>query len=304
MTGESKELRSASSADGRCLSLQRPRRIVALTLLVAGIALLAISLLGDYTSAGRYVNLPPRPWERYDDALASRTPDLASLYLAAQASSRQDLRDLPPRQTMEILYGVVADRFTHGDRATYNPFSNWVLWALGSVSPRHAYIQDPDALLRYGHSALCGEISFVLLRLAAQAGIRARHALLNGHIVMEAWYDGDWHAYDPDLESNVVDEEGNVLSVDKAARRPDLLRKAYAKLGTTISMAQLLAIYTNIADDVYVVYPATSFFAPVGHWPGRIEQAAGYARFGIPVALLVTGVVLLAGGRSRCGDGE
>lgn len=292
MSRESSKEGTEGTAASRAAATRRSGAWAGTAFLVAGIVLLAVSFAGNFTSAGRYVNLPPRPGERFDPALVPGTPDLPSLYRAAQLRAGGNLRDLPPARAMEILYETVADRFTHGDRATYNPYSNWVLWALGAVSPRHAYIQDPDALLRYGHSAMCGEVSYVLLRLAGMAGIRARHVHLNGHIVMESWYEGEWHAYDPDLEGVVRDESGSVLSVRKAVRRPERLRNVYEGRGTPSYMDHLMEIYTNESDDRYFSYPAGSFFDPVGHWPGRIEQLAGYARFGIPVFFLIAGFIL------------
>jgi hypothetical protein len=275
----------------------RVRRTAGVVLLVAGSILLLVSLIGDHSAAGRYADYPPRGWERFDPAMASRTPDLRSLFREAEARGGAPLRDLPPPRAMELLDGVVMDRFTHGDRATYNPFSNWILWAIGVASPRHSYIQDPEALLRNGHSAMCGEISFVLLRLGDMAGIRVRLVHLNGHMVMEAWYGGDWHAYDPDLEAIVRDEMGNVLSVKKAARRPDLLRRSYAGRGTPEYVDRILAIYTDTDDDGYLPYPPVGYFDPLGHWPGRVEQAAIMARSPLPILLLAAGFALLLAGR-------
>jgi hypothetical protein len=277
------------------------RRTAGLVLVLAGAFLLAVSLVGDRTGAGRYVNLPPRSWERYDPALASGTPDLESLYRAAQARAGRNLRDMPPREAMDLLYGVVSDRFTHGDRATYNLFSNWILWTAGTVIPRHRYMQDADALLRNGHSAMCGETSYVLLRLAGMAGIPSRHVHLNGHIVMEARYSDRWHAYDPDFEVLVRDKEGNVLSVAEAAARQDLLRRAYSGRGPSTQTESVLMIYANTGDDMYVSYPPKSFFNPVGHWPGRVEQAARISRYPVLAVLMVAGALLARPERTRKG---
>jgi hypothetical protein len=275
------------------------RRTAGLVLVLAGAILLAVSLTGDLTVAGRYVNLPPRSWERFDPALASRTPDLESLYRAAQGRANRDLREMPPREAMDLLYGMVSDRFTHGDRAKYNLFSNWILWAVGTVSPRHCYIQDADALLRNGYSAMCGETSYILLRLAGMGGILSRHVHLNGHIVMEAWYSDRWHAYDPDFEVLVRDTDGRILSVAEAAGRPDLLRQAYSGRGPPAQTESVLGIYTNTGDDTYLSYPPKSFFSPVGHWPGRIEQAGRIAKYPLPVALMASGFLLGRAGRIR-----
>lgn len=275
------------------------RRAVGLVLALAGAFLLAVSLIGDRTVAGRYINLPPRSWERFDLPLASRTPDLESLYRAAQGRANRSLREMPPQEAMDLLYEVVSDRFTHGDRATYNLFSNWILWTVGIVSPRHRYIQDADALLRNGHSALCGETSYILLRMAGMTGIPSRHVHLNGHMVMEARYSDRWHAYDPDFEVLVRDATGKILSVAEAAAQPDLLRRAYSGRGPSTQTESVLTIYTNTGDDMYVTYPPKSFFSPVGHWPGRVEQAAKLAKYPIPAALMAAGAFLARPGRTR-----
>ena len=274
------------------------RRTAGLILVLVVAILLAVSIFGDWTVAGRYVNLPPRSWERFDPSLAFRTPDLESLYRAAQGRASRNLREMVPQEAMDLLWVVVSDRFTHGDRATYNLYSNWILWAVGTVSPRHRYMQDADALLRNGHLAMCGETSYILQRLA---GIPSRHVHLNGHIVMEALYSGRWHAYDTDFEVLVRDENGNILSVAEAADRPDLLRRAYSGRGPSTQTESVLTIYTNTGDDMYVSYPPKSIFSPVGHWPGRVEQAGRAARYPVPAPLMAAGALLTRPGRNRKG---
>ena len=272
-----------------------------MVLVFTGAILLAVSVVGDRTGAGRYVNLPPRSWERFDPALASRTPDLESLYRAAQARASRNLRDMPHREAMDLLHGVVSDRFTHGDRATYSPFSNWLLWSLGFADPRFRDIQDPDALLRNGHSALCGDVSHVLMRLAEMVRIPTRHVLLDGHIVMEAWHDGYWHAYDPDLEVVIRGEAGRVLGVREAAGSPDRVRRAYSVRGDPAVTNAIVGIYGNIASHRYIAYPRRSIVGACGQRPGRVEQAAGVARFAVPPVLMATGAFLVRARRRRKG---
>jgi hypothetical protein len=270
-------------------------------LCLLGALLLGVSLAGVLTGAGRYVNLPPRSWERFDPALASLTPDLESLYRAAQGRASRNVRDMTPREAMDLLYGVVSDRFTHGDRATYSPFSNWLLWSLGFTDPRFRDIQDPDTLLRNGHSALCCDVSHVLMRLAEMSRIPARHVLLDGHIVMEAWYDGNWHAYDPDMEVLVRDEAGRVLSVREMAGSPDRVRRAYSVRGDPAFTDTIVGIYGNVASHRYVAYPRRSIVGDRGQRPGRVEQAAGAARFALPLAVLAAGAFLIRTGAPRKG---
>ena len=277
------------------------RRTAGLILVLVGAILLGVSMVGDRTDAGRYFNLPPRSWERFDLSLASRTPDMESLYRAAHGRASRNLREMPPQETMDLLYGVVSDRFTHGDRATYSPFSNWLLWSLGFADPRFRDIQDPDALLRNGHSALCGDVSHVLMGLAELSRIPTRHVLLDGHIVMEAWYDGNWHAYDPDMEVVIRDEAGRVLSVREVAASPDRVQRAYSVRGDPAFTNTIVGIYGNIASHRYIAYPRRNVVGARGQRPGRVEQAAGVARFAVPLAFLVAGAFLTRAGVLRKG---
>jgi hypothetical protein len=281
------------------LSGKGMRRVTGWVLILGGGLLLGISLAGTFAGTGNYFDAPSRSWERFDPLLASGTPDVESLFQTAQALAGRRLRNMPPSDAMNVLCGLTMDRFTHGNRATYSPSSNWILWMLGLAEPRFRDIQDPDTLLRYGHSALCGDVSHVLIRLAEKAGIPARHVLLNGHIVMEAWYDGNWHAYDPDLEVVLRDGQGRVPSVMEMAGSPDRIRDAYSVRGDSSFLRTILQIYGNIPSHRYIAYPRGSIFGPRGQRPGRVEQAAKVARFAVPSAILVAGLLLIRAGNRR-----
>lgn len=131
---------------------------------------MAVSLFGDYTFSGRYVSLPRRSWESHDPAPGSRAPDLAALFRSAQERDGGRLQEILHRQAMEILYGTVSDRFAHGEFVRYNLFGNWALRMLGGVIPDRGYKQNPDTLLRNGHSVLCGDVSYNLLRDGGRKG--------------------------------------------------------------------------------------------------------------------------------------
>lgn len=261
-------------------------------LVALGCGLLAASAFGVWTHMGNYRNYPPRPWERFDPSLAETTPDLDALYRAVEARAEGPFGELSPPERMQILYETVSDRFTHGDRAVYSPFSNWVMWTLGHINRRYLDIQDPDVLLRNGHSALCGDVSFVLIRLASKAGIPSRHVLLNGHIVMEAWYSGGWHAYDPDFEVTVKDPGGIVLDAETLFGKPDLLRQAYAGRGSSAFLDNLVSIYITREDNLWNTYPAESGITVKGQRPGRVEQAARQGRILLPAAMVLIGAYL------------
>lgn len=273
-------------------------------LVVLGLLLLAATAIGQWTDAGRYGSFPPRSWERFDPQLVGRTPDLDSLFREAQTRVIHPFPDRSPEDTMEVLFETVADRFTHGDKARYTPFGNWVLWTLGVVNNRYRDIQDPDILLRNGHSALCGDVSYVLLRLASKAEIPARMILLNGHIIMEAWYSGEWHAYDPDLEIIVRDENGRVLSSEELIRNPSLLRKAYARRGEPDFVENVVFLFTTVADNRSLTFPKEKGIFVKGQRPGRVEQAGTFGKTVLPAAMVLIGAALLRGNRRGKDPGD
>lgn len=165
-------------------------------ILSIGISLFGVTSLGHWTDIGGYNSGPPRPWERFDQELVKRTPNFQSLLAEARRRANGQLNELPPDEAMEILHAVIVDRFTHGD-AQHTIFTNWILWVLGKIHPAFAHIWDADIAVSRGHSLFCDQSSYLLLCLALESDIRARHVGLDGHVVMEAWYNNDWHLYDP-----------------------------------------------------------------------------------------------------------
>lgn len=280
------------------------RSRVGMALILCGAVLLVLTALGRWTGLGRYADFSPRSWERFDPAMAARTPSLDALFREAQSRAPRPFRELPPEEKMRVLHDTVADRFTNGDRAKYSPLSNWFLWALGAVDPLRRDIQAPDVLLRNGHSALCGDVSYVLIRLAEKAGIPARHVHLEGHILMEAWYAEGWRAYDPDLEVVVQDGSGAVYSVERLIQEPSLLREAYSHRGDPAYTDVVVALFTSVEDNRYISYPRRGGVGVKGQRPGRIEQAGRYAAIVLPVGIILAGGLLARTARRGGRSGE
>lgn len=192
---------------------------------------------------------------------------------------------------MMELYELVTERFTHGDTAHYNVFSNWLLAGMGMIHPAFAHIRVPETMVRRGHSLLCGQSAYVLLTLAQEHGVVVRHVGLVGHVVMEAWYNDDWHLFDPDLEVVPEDSDGRVLSVEELARRPELLERYYGEYdGTNASMVEILISREN---NTYMSYPPGTWF----EWKSNVlfwfEKLAGFLKFVLPVLMALVGGWLL-----------
>lgn len=278
----------------------RMRRGLGYGILSIGCVLTVVASLGEWSNLGDYVSTHPRSWERFDSDLVSRTPDLEGLFVAANQRTDNGLGSLGAKRTMQVLFETTTDRFTHG-ATMHTPFSNWILWSMGKIHPAFGAIRDPGNLLKRGESALCSDSSYVLMQLAIAAGIRARHVGLNGHVVMEAWYDGDWHMYDPDFEVVPYDDSGAVLSVQALSEDEVTIRNLYAgKLAGELDADEVIRIITSRYDNSFVSFPPGSQFEWKSQVLLRAEQVADVFKFIVPtIMILLAGVLLVYAGHSR-----
>ena len=250
-----------------------------------GMGLLVVAAIGHWTSFGEPEEIPPREWEIYDPSL--RTLD-SPQKLTTVAKKRLSASPTEP-EIMNALYQVVAERFTHGE-ATHGFFSNWALYLLGQIHPVFLHIWNP-ALMAKRSALLCDQSSYLLLKLALTNGVKARHIGLGGHVVMEGWYDADWHLYDPDLEVVPVDSAGRVLSVEALAQKPELVDKYYGAHG----VADMVSSREN---NTYMTYPSGARFEWKANLLAHIENVMETLKFLLPVAMIGGGICLVWRGRA------
>jgi hypothetical protein len=126
--------------------------------------------------------------------------------------------------------------------------------------------------------------------LANDIGIRSRHVGLGRHVVMEAFYDKDWHLYDPDMEVFVRDSNGDVLSVEELSNRNNdhLLRAAYRG-----HKEDIIPTLISREDNTFMNYPPGSWFV----WQSQVmyimEKAANYLKYIIPLSLFTLGIMII-----------
>lgn len=249
---------------------------------VVGFLLLLVTAAGHWTDLGRYDSAAPRKWERFDPSLVESLNSFSSLLETAQERIPENANE---SQTMEILYAIVADRFTHKE-ARHTFYSNWLLYLMGKIHPTFLHIRDTEVMLKNGYSLFCGQSSYILLQMALANDIRARHVGLDGHVVMEAWYDDDWHLYDPDLEVVPVNENGRVLSVEELAQDKVLLDKYYGPHRVT-------HIVGSRENNTYMSYPEGALFEWKSNVLAYFEKGMEIFKFILPVLMIVVGVVLM-----------
>jgi hypothetical protein len=187
---------------------------------------------------------------------------------------------------MRVLHDVVAERFTNHE-ARHTLFTNWILWALSKIHPSFGRIWSVELLTSGGHSGFCDQVSYVLLQLALDSGIRARHVNLYGHVVTEAWYGDAWHLFDPDFEVVPTDPTGRVLSVEDLSR-PKRARQFYKgpKQGAA-------ALIESTQDNTFVSYPVGARFEWKSQALSVLEQVAEILELVMPAGLILLGAWLL-----------
>lgn len=253
-------------------------KYVGISMSLIGVVLLLVAAAGHWTAVGKYENASPRNWERFDSNLVDTLDSFQRLNESAKDRLPANASE---REIMDALYDTVAERFTHKN-ATHNFFSNWLLYLAGKIHPALSSIYDPYLLVGKGHSLLCGQSSYVLLSLALENGIKARHVGLDGHVVMEAWYDSDWHLFDPDLEVVPLDSAGAVLSVEELALNQELLEKYYGPHG-------FVHIVGSRENNTYMSYPEGSRFEWKTNVLVYIEKVMEVLKFALPIVLIVMG---------------
>ncbi len=268
------------------------RQFIGAICMFSGTLLGVASLLGAWTPLGHYRNHSPRPWERFDAELVDRLRTVEDVLQQATTRLGRPLEQASPEAAVKVLYELVTERFTHDD-ARHNFFSNWILWAFGFFKSDFAHIRDPETMIAHGHSLFCDQSSYLLLHLLQRSGLQGRHVGLGGHVVMEAWYDGDWHLYDPDME--VLGERADRLveGVEQISKNPTLLRRLYGGPKTPI-----IPILESRQDNTFMSYPAGSWFG----WKSQVlslwEAGCEMLKWLFPLAALTGGYRLVRSGTS------
>jgi hypothetical protein len=179
---------------------------------------------------------------------------------------------------MNALYFVTTERFVHG-AAEHTPFTNWVVWARGLARPHPVRLRDTNELLKRGHAALCGQVSQLLADTAREMGIEARLIQLEGHVVMEAFFDGDWHMYDANAEVGPRDWQDALPSADELIADPG----GFLALSQT-NNPQMVPVFLHVEDN---------WIGDLDESRVRLEAFGSTAKYAFPVFMLLAAVVLL-----------
>jgi len=269
--------------------MQRNKRILFALLLAVGLLLETLAIYGGIyyvpiVDGGRGVG-------NMDPVLANKLKSVADIL---EESNRRDggVQKVSTQQQIRNIENVVQDIFTLGRPVKHSPLSNWILWLAGKFHPVLGTIFDADLISKWGGEVVCSQSSYVFVQAVNAAGFHARQIGLNGHVMAEVWYNGDWHAYDPSFRVDFSDPSGQVVGIEVLSRSPELARKI---LGNS-AHPELIPIILSREDNTYVSLPVGAYF----EWKSQamlwVERAAELLKFILPAILFVIGA---AGLRSR-----
>jgi hypothetical protein len=113
---------------------------------------------------------------------------------------------------------------------------------------------------------------------------------------MEAWYENDWHLYDPDFEVVPRDETGVVLSVEELATDIHALKTAYHGVKSVA-----IPIIASREDNTFMSYPIGAQFEWKSQVLSRMEQIMEVLKFIIPLLLIGYGLFYMRQSGSGAG---
>ena len=114
-------------------------------------------------------------------------------------------------------------------------------------------MHDPVRLLNVYGYGFCDDAANSFMMLARKAGLPARIWNLTGHVVSEAFYDGDWRMFDADGEVFYRSEsDGTVAGVKRLSRKPDLIRRHPSPNPLYHDTEHLVDLYTSRGDNQIV----------------------------------------------------
>jgi hypothetical protein len=152
-----------------------------------------------------------------------------SLYDESVASDKNSWRFEEEFPSMAST--VVRKRFYHG-YSYYGWRNNYMAGFFSKVMPEGLNaIVIPDDILKYPYAA-CSQQSIVLMQLLKRKGFNVRKVTfqgkMGGHFCFEAFYNGSWHFFDPDMEpDNELLAKYNRPSVTFLSNHKDIMLHAY-----------------------------------------------------------------------------
>ncbi len=226
------------------------------------------------------------------------------------ADSELDLTDLPG------LNSITKERYDTENRDYYRKVLNEIIAGNISDEERVVAVNDyvatrlnyyesqwelgsPRRVLERG-SQYCGHLTMAMATIIAVAypvriiNLRDSTTPPNTHAVVEVFYDGDWHLFDPTFGAKFRNNNGRIISYKELRLNPGSISpesfSMFSQKHPSVSLDSLFSVYTSGHHHFYYLSYSCSQYAhawwayknrlryvPVG---GRILMAAAGLRLG------------------------
>jgi hypothetical protein len=248
---------------------------------IIGLLLLLAAVVGELSAIIDYENKEVSEKQIFVPSLASTIKSVDQLFNFIAGENKASFMALSEKERMEKLFHGLNKRIIRGD-SQHTLFTNWIMASLRIIRHDLPTMRDSDNMLRFGSEAICSQAAHLLMTLARKAGMKARHVGLYGHVVMEAWYDSDWHMFDADQEIIPI-VDGEVLSVEELALNSVALKQYY---GYSNSLVEVISSRQN---HTYANHNGAQFV-----WSAQVlmllERGAFYLKFAIPLLFILLGI--------------
>lgn len=211
--------------------------------------------------------------EEYDPSLLQiNSMDKLNLYAENICKKVKDGNQISKEALYpEILTEIVRKRFYHNYYA-YGMGDNFMAWGVSKVIQRSwNEVWVADDILKSSY-AQCGQQSLVIMELLMKKGYPVRKVFLKSqknkfeHFVLEAYYDGSWHMFDPDFEPNMALLKSlKRPSVEQIARDTAMIAGLYNTRSSLVADLTKSITYGKInemmPDSAYQFQNATKIFS-------------------------------------------
>lgn len=119
-----------------------------------------------------------------------------------------------------------------------------------SLITKNNWLYNPVLLINSAGGGLCGFRSAAMTNILVYMGIKARSWCVNGHVVSEAYFDGRWQVYDPDLGVVYYNEKGNICSFNELSNNPHYITNPF-KIVSISSYCDSLTACSEKTAEMY-----------------------------------------------------
>lgn len=169
----------------------------------------------------------------------------------------------PDFRTVDSIQQFLLDEtaaMTDREKAIYL-FDFVVKWTMTSPPPGgNESNLLPDYFTGWGYG-FCSSQAALLGYLAMLAGFsystdleqtHIREVALNGHVLMELYFDGGWHLFDPGTQNYYTDDQGRILSLEDIEANPEQIMDFTDQMANSMSgefMAFYVPFYASTGDN-------------------------------------------------------